>query len=169
MDRLQTLKQDHDKNLALKKLHQTDMSIKERREALLKDIKLKRKGGDPADEWEDVDEHEKEVFQATGGYFEIPDSEALISAADQDLLSKMQKKKDVKFTEQEGPNLADMIMLKLQTGDFIDGDKMDMKSNITTGAMSNLDPKIVAAYKKVGVVMKSYKSGKLPKAFKIIP
>lgn len=32
-----------------------------------------------------------------------------------------------------------------------------------------LDPKIVAAYKKVGVVMKSYKSGKLPKAFKIVP
>lgn len=34
---------------------------------------------------------------------------------------------------------------------------------------SGLDPKIIAAYKKVGVVMKSYKSGKLPKAFKIIP
>ena len=32
-----------------------------------------------------------------------------------------------------------------------------------------LDPKIIAAYNKVGVVMKSYKSGKLPKAFKIIP
>ena len=34
---------------------------------------------------------------------------------------------------------------------------------------SNLDPKIVATYKKVGVVMRSYRSGKLPKAFKIIP
>lgn len=46
---------------------------------------------------------------------------------------------------------------------------MDMKSNLTSMKESNLDPKIVAAYKKVGVVMKSYKSGKLPKAFKIIP
>ena len=62
-----------------------------------------------------------------------------------------------------------MIMQKLQTGDFIDGDKMDMKSTLTSMKESNLDPKIVAAYKKVGVVMKSYKSGKLPKAFKIIP
>ena len=32
-----------------------------------------------------------------------------------------------------------------------------------------LDAKVVAAYKKVGVVMRSYKSGKLPKAFNIIP
>ena len=32
-----------------------------------------------------------------------------------------------------------------------------------------MDPKIISAYKKVGVVMKSFKSGKLPKAFKVIP
>lgn len=32
-----------------------------------------------------------------------------------------------------------------------------------------MDPKIVATYKKLGVVMKTYKSGKLPKAFKVIP
>ena len=32
-----------------------------------------------------------------------------------------------------------------------------------------MDPKVVAAYKKLGTVMKTYKSGKLPKAFKIIP
>lgn len=32
-----------------------------------------------------------------------------------------------------------------------------------------MDPKVVAAYKKLGVVMKTYKSGKLPKAFKVIP
>ena len=32
-----------------------------------------------------------------------------------------------------------------------------------------MDPKIVAAYQKVGIVMKTYRSGKLPKAFKVIP
>lgn len=32
-----------------------------------------------------------------------------------------------------------------------------------------MDPKVVAAYKKLGVVLKSYRSGKLPKAFKVIP
>jgi len=59
-------------------------------------------------------------------------------------------------------------MKKMEAGDFIDGDKLDMKSNMT-GAESTINPKIVTAYKKVGVVMRSYKSGKLPKAFKIIP
>lgn len=32
-----------------------------------------------------------------------------------------------------------------------------------------MDPKVIATYKKLGVVMKTYRSGKLPKAFKIIP
>lgn len=32
-----------------------------------------------------------------------------------------------------------------------------------------LDEKVVDAYKKLGVVLKTYRSGKLPKAFKIIP
>lgn len=36
-------------------------------------------------------------------------------------------------------------------------------------AVGSLDPKVIAAYRKVGVVMRSYKSGKMPKAFKIIP
>jgi essential nuclear protein 1 len=67
-----------------------------------------------------------------------------------------------------GKNLADIIMQKLATGDYVDGDKLDSKSNLTT-SNSNLDPKVVAAYRKVGIVMKSFKSGKLPKAFKIIP
>ena len=58
-------------------------------------------------------------------------------------------------------------MAKMQAGDFIDGDRMDMQSDLK--AEPNLDPKVLAAYRKVGVVMKSYRSGKLPKAFKIIP
>jgi len=60
-----------------------------------------------------------------------------------------------------------MIMAKMQTGDFIDGDKMDGFSNID--AMGALDEKVINAYRKVGIVMRSYKSGKLPKPFKIIP
>jgi hypothetical protein len=58
----------------------------------------------------------------------------------------------------------------MQAGDFIDGDKMDMKSNMTDlKGEGLLDQKVLDAYRKVGVVMKSFKSGKLPKAFKIIP
>ena len=34
---------------------------------------------------------------------------------------------------------------------------------------STLEPKVVDAYRKLGVVLKTYKSGKMPKAFKILP
>lgn len=64
-------------------------------------------------------------------------------------------------------DLAALIAQKLETGDFIDGDKFDSMTDVERG--STLDPKVIAAYKKVGIVMKSFKSGKLPKAFKIIP
>ena len=59
-------------------------------------------------------------------------------------------------------------MAKLAAGDYEDGDKLEKQSNITASG-STLDPKVIEAYKKVGLVMKSYKSGKIPKAFKIIP
>jgi len=43
-------------------------------------------------------------------------------------------------------------MEKLASGDYIDGDKLDGKSSMST-INTNLDPKVVGAYKKVGVVM----------------
>lgn len=41
--------------------------------------------------------------------------------------------------------------------------------DLEEGVASTLDPKVVAAYKSIGQLMKTYKSGKVPKAFKIIP
>jgi essential nuclear protein 1 len=35
--------------------------------------------------------------------------------------------------------------------------------------VDTLDGKIVDAFRKIGVVLKTYRSGKLPKAFKIVP
>ena len=35
--------------------------------------------------------------------------------------------------------------------------------------VEEMDPKVIATYKKLGVVMKTYRSGKLPKAFRVIP
>jgi essential nuclear protein 1 len=37
------------------------------------------------------------------------------------------------------------------------------------GVASTLDPKLAAAYKSLGQILRSYKSGKLPKLFKILP
>ena len=39
----------------------------------------------------------------------------------------------------------------------------------TNYGIEEMDPKVIATYKKLGVVMKTYRSGKLPKAFKVIP
>ena len=129
----------------------------------MKEIEEKKKAARKTDgqdeEWEDVDEHEKEVF-ATTGYFDVPDTDAHISMADQKLLEKMDD------GPKDGKNLADLIMAKMTTGDFIDGDRLDNPSSMPDSA---LDPKVIAAYRKVAIVMRSFKSGKLPKAFKIIP
>ena len=56
-------------------------------------------------------------------------------------------------------------MNKMQSGDFEDGNANREPGDV----IDSLDPRIVASYKKVGVVMKTYRSGKLPKAFKCIP
>jgi len=133
---------------------------------------LDKKYGDTGDVWEDVDEHERDVFDKDG-YFDVMDQEAQISASDMALLDKFAKSapKAAKSSSEpaskasgQGTTLADLIMSKMATGNFEDG--------IDTGddkMASDLDPKIVAAYKKLGIVLKTYRSGKLPKAFKVIP
>ena len=88
------------------------------------------------------------------------------------LLEKFQAQKQVTFSDKpdqkagDGVNLADLIMQKMATGDYEDGDAEDQ---LDPNQIDTMDPKIVAAYQKIGVVMKTYRSGKLPKAFKVIP
>jgi len=59
--------------------------FKERKQLLMKEIEERRrqarrtgKSGENIDdaEWEDVDEHEREVFKTTAGFFDVPDSDA---------------------------------------------------------------------------------------------
>ncbi|KAJ3278039.1 hypothetical protein HDU79_001914, partial [Rhizoclosmatium sp. JEL0117] len=70
-------------------------------------------------------------------------------------------------------NLADLIMEKLSEAATapkpIDPAKeKEIQDNMYKDS-SNLDPKIIEVYSKVGVIMSRYRSGKLPKAFKLIP
>lgn len=67
--------------------------IEERRRA----ARRAGKNGESIDdaEWEDVDEHEREVFKTTGGYFEVPDTDAQVSAADLQIFEQMEKTKEV--------------------------------------------------------------------------
>jgi len=85
------------------------------------------------------------------------------------------QKKGGKAKEEQQVNLADLIMQKLSTGNFTDGNKLEEQKkpikyeDLEEGVASTLDPKLVAAYKSLGQILKSYKSGKLPKLFKVIP
>lgn len=121
------------------------------------------------DAWEDVDEHEKDVFDKDG-YYDIMDTEALISAGDQKILQQLQTDQSKPEKVSEGKTLADMIMAKLNGGDFQSGVQIDTGDGEARGyGVEEMDPKVIATYRKLGVVMKTYKSGKLPKAFKVIP
>lgn len=97
--------------------------------ALKKAEKKMKKGGLKApkkidhdkddEEWEEVDEHEKDVFDKDG-YFDVPDEQAQISANDEKLLKTLQKRREetgkTKPKENESVNLADLIMQKLSSG-----------------------------------------------------
>lgn len=75
---------DHQNDAVLKKLNMSNMTMAERKAKILAEIKenRKKKQGEENDEWQDVDEHERDVY-ATTGYFDVPDEEAMISKHDQ--------------------------------------------------------------------------------------
>ena len=72
-------------------------------------------------------------------------------------------------------NLADLIMSKIAENEKSSTDDTPSSTSITAGAFKGynegpqLDPKIIEVYSKVGLLLSRYRSGKLPKAFKIIP
>lgn len=127
-------KKDAEKQLRMKRSHKLE-KVKERKAHQEKELQLKkaeklaargklRKKDGSDDEWEDVvDEHEKDVFEKDG-YFDVPETDKnTISKNDEKLLQALnQKKPEAKKKNQEeagqGLNLADLIMQKLQTGQF---------------------------------------------------
>jgi Tfp pilus assembly protein PilF len=59
--------------------------------------------------------------------------------------------------ENESMNLADMIMQKLASGQYQDGDaqKAPVKyEDLEDGVASSLDPKVVAAYKSLATILR---------------
>jgi essential nuclear protein 1 len=168
VERIKERKAQREKELALKKAE------KKLKKGTLKPAKKLEEKDE--EEWEEVDEHEKDIFDKDG-YFDVPDTQAQISHNDEKLLKTLQKRREETGKAQpkqaESINLADLIMQKLQSGQFQDGAALDKKQvryeDLEDGVASSLDPKVVAAYKSLGTVLRQYKSGKLPKLFKIMP
>ncbi|KAG9298253.1 hypothetical protein G9A89_002741 [Geosiphon pyriformis] len=79
-----------------------------------------------------------------------------IDEEDQELVSKFLP------SGKERRKLSDLITEKIEEQNAKSGKKV-------SGKNGGLDPKVLEVYSKVGLLLSRYKSGKLPKAFKIIP
>ncbi|CAO3661780.1 unnamed protein product [Umbelopsis vinacea] len=105
------------------------------------------------EEFDNYSEHEEE-------YDEIE-----VDEADAEIMSKF-----MPTAPRAQKTLADLIMQKIEAKNAMDSGKMEMHTQEDTDISPlGLDPKVVEAYTKVGTLLSRYKSGKLPKAFKIIP
>lgn len=68
-----------------------------------------------------------------------------------------------------GPTLADVILQKIQEHESKGGGATVQESTPRARSDEGLSPKVVQVYTEIGKWLKTYKSGKLPKAFKVIP
>jgi essential nuclear protein 1 len=113
VERIKERKAQREKELALKKAE------KKLKKGTLKSAKKQEEKDE--EEWEEVDEHEKDIFDKDG-YFDVPDTQAQISHNDEKLLKTLQKRREETGKAQpkqaESINLADLIMQKLQSGQF---------------------------------------------------
>ncbi|KAI9365275.1 Bystin-domain-containing protein [Pilaira anomala] len=104
----------------------------------------------------EIDEEEIEEIDQDADYEELE-----IDAADADILDKF-----LPSAPREKKTLADLIMEKINEKNAAEGREAIEKEDELSPSMN---PKVVEVYSKVGQLLSRYKSGKLPKAFKIIP
>mmetsp|Transcript_41049 Transcript_41049/g.113045 ORF Transcript_41049/g.113045 Transcript_41049/m.113045 type:complete len:436 (-) Transcript_41049:123-1430(-) len=68
-----------------------------------------------------------------------------------------------------GPNLADIILQKIQEHEGRGAGAAAPPAAGAPGAEESLSPKVIQVYSEIGKWLKHYKAGKLPKAFKVVP
>lgn len=68
----------------------------------------------------------------------------------------------------QGQTLGDMILQKIQDHEA-KATKKDPNQTATEDQPTGLSPKVIQVYTDIGKWLKHYKSGKIPKAFKVIP
>ncbi|CCG81777.1 Bystin-family protein [Taphrina deformans PYCC 5710] len=114
------------------------------------------------DERDRYDDDDEEEFAGFAGDDEVEELE--IDEADQDLFEKL-----MPTAALPRQSLADMIMTRIQEQEEAARGKEVSEGRSAGGAPPQLPAKVIEVYTKVGVLLSRYKSGKLPKAFKIIP
>ncbi|GLB33428.1 putative bystin [Lyophyllum shimeji] len=116
------------------------------------------------DDFDDDQEDDDELFDAENG--EEAEEILEIDAGDMDTLDAL-----LPANAGERRTLADIIFAKIQeseSGNAATIQKVQQDHERPDPALG-LDPKVVEAYTKLGMFLHKYKSGPLPKVFKVIP
>ncbi|CAD6498856.1 BgTH12-04514 [Blumeria graminis f. sp. triticale] len=123
---------------------------------------------EPLDQFEEwgVDEEEEELEVADIDTFNkfFPEDEDV-------LLKQGWGAESIDNNKDTGTNLADIILQKIAAHEAAQANT-GRSHNITMKSCNNADEipeKVIEVYTKVGLILSRYKSGKLPKPFKILP
>lgn len=116
------------------------------------------------DERDTYDDEDDEEFAGFGDDEEVEEID--IDAADQDLFDKL-----MPSAAMPRQTLAEMILGRIHQQEEAAASAIGRESEGRPAgtAPPQLPQKVIEVYTKVGVLLSRYKSGKLPKAFKIIP
>jgi essential nuclear protein 1 len=153
--------------LEMSREQQLEIEMEEQRQRRAeKQAKESRRYADSDDEEEQedeqsvlLDEYETDLVQHDEGYVTVVEGAEGLSAEEEAVVASMMN------GGEERKTLADLIMEKIhekeaeQRGELVDNNEIGV----------DLPPKVVEVYTDIGRILSRYTSGKLPKAFKVIP
>ncbi|WFD38878.1 snoRNA-binding rRNA-processing protein [Malassezia japonica] len=134
------------------------------------------RGDDDLEDDDEGDDDEASLDSDDGGDFYDPDYAQLdIQPEDHALLDRHDEEEERALAEvgEDGlprprtKTLADLIMAKINAAE--EGEAMESHDDDERMMPPGINPKVIEVYAKVGELLSRYKSGPLPKAFKIIP
>ncbi|RKP14992.1 Bystin-domain-containing protein [Piptocephalis cylindrospora] len=110
----------------------------------------------------DSDSEEEEEIEEVEEFIDLDGGEAdmMVDADQEAILSRF-----IPSAPGERQNLADLIMAKIRAHEAGAGADNEEENALPPG----VNPKVAAVYGQVAQLLSRYKSGRLPKAFKIIP
>ncbi|KAI9506779.1 Bystin-domain-containing protein [Coemansia spiralis] len=117
-------------------------------------------GQDSDDDSDEFDDEEEEIEEYEYEEEELEGEDAAVF------------EKFMPAAPRERQNLADIIMAKIKEHESVKASAGASSNGTARGdrpTPSGVDPKIVQVYSKIGELLSRYKSGAVPKAFKIIP
>ena len=154
------------KIMKLSRQQQLEIQMEEQRRMQLQKQTSNSDARDSDDDSEEEEEHiiveeDEDYLIQDNGYVTISEGAMGLSAEDEALVASMMN------PQSERRTLADMILEKIAEKEA--EKRGELMSNDDDNALPPLPPKVVEVYTEIGKILSRYTSGKLPKAFKVIP